>query len=92
MTVRLGRRLGLNAGAIERLGLAGLLHDIGKCAIPESILAKPAVLSASERRVMDHHAALGGRIAALLGADAEVVYAVGTHHRTHPQFAAGAIF
>lgn len=44
---------------IEQIGLASILHDIGKIAIPESILLKPGPLDFAERRAMQEHVTLG---------------------------------
>jgi cyclic di-GMP phosphodiesterase len=41
-----------------------LLHDVGKIAIPDSILQKPGQLTVTERRVMRSHAALGAQLLA----------------------------
>jgi putative nucleotidyltransferase with HDIG domain len=80
LAVRLGRTMGETPAALERLRLAGLLHDIGKCAIPELLLAKPAVLTPRERSVLNHHARLGAEIAAGLGAEQDIVNFVRHHH------------
>jgi len=55
----LGRRLGLHA---ERLELASVLHDVGKAAIPDSILLKPGPLTADERLAVETHADIGNRL------------------------------
>lgn len=52
----LGEKFGLHAESIE---LASVLHDVGKLAIPDSILLKPGPLSADERLVIETHAAVG---------------------------------
>ncbi len=44
------------------LHIAGLLHDIGKIGIPDSILRKPAALSAEEYAIVKQHVALGNMI------------------------------
>jgi len=54
--------LGLDAQAIERVGTAALLHDIGKVAIPDTILHKPAELDAQEWALMREHPVIGERI------------------------------
>ena len=41
----IGTRLGLGADRLERLRLAGLLHDVGKIGIADSILQKPGPLT-----------------------------------------------
>ena len=46
----------------ENLGEAAVLHDIGKLAIPDAILKKPAPLTAEEFEVMKTHPVLGGQI------------------------------
>jgi len=48
----IGRRLGLEEATIEQLRLAGLLHDLGKVAIPDSILQKREPLDAEETIVL----------------------------------------
>ncbi|HEX8964275.1 MAG TPA: bacteriohemerythrin [Rhodocyclaceae bacterium] len=44
---------------VGQIGLAAILHDIGKIAIPEGILLKPAALSLAERQTMEMHTLLG---------------------------------
>ena len=56
--------LGLPAGQIELTRLAAELHDIGKAAIPDSILNKPGPLTAAERTFVERHSAIGERIVA----------------------------
>ncbi|HUS14844.1 MAG TPA: GAF domain-containing protein [Chloroflexia bacterium] len=54
--------LGLGPEAVETIELAGLLHDIGKIAIPDTILQKPSRLTPEEWAVMRTHAAKGADI------------------------------
>lgn len=49
----------LSTKDVEAVRSAGLLHDIGKIGIPDSVLHKPGPLTASERELMNRHAALG---------------------------------
>jgi diguanylate cyclase (GGDEF)-like protein len=49
---------------VERVRLAAELHDIGKAAIPESILNKPGPLDPQERTFMQRHSTIGERIVA----------------------------
>jgi diguanylate cyclase (GGDEF)-like protein len=58
----IGRRLGMNPRDLEALDLAALLHDVGKLAVPESILSKPGRLTEEEFQKMTLHAATGSRI------------------------------
>ncbi|HEX4466357.1 MAG TPA: diguanylate cyclase [Solirubrobacteraceae bacterium] len=71
--------LGLSEEHIARVRLAGLLHDIGKVGVPDSILQKPARLSDDELAVIRRHPELGAQMldhASL----ADVRQWVGTHH------------
>ncbi len=52
----LGQTFGLHAESIE---LASVLHDVGKLAVPDSILLKPGPLNAEERLAIETHAAVG---------------------------------
>ena len=49
LCVAIGERLGFDGDGLERLRLAGLLHDVGKIGVPDAILQKPAALAADER-------------------------------------------
>lgn len=55
----LGRALHLSEDRLELVGLAGLLHDIGKIAVPDRILNKKTALSRAERAVMRRHPLIG---------------------------------
>jgi len=89
MTVRLARYLGMGAGAVERVRIAGLLHDVGKSVIPEDLLAKPDTFSQDERDLMDRHAELGAELAPRLGADAQTADCIRHHHAPVGNGAAG---
>ncbi len=56
LSVSLGRRLGLAKPQLLDLGLAALLHDIGKARVPLEVLNKRGVLSDDERLIMQGHA------------------------------------
>ncbi len=55
MTVRLARALGVPASSLVHIRRGALLHDIGKMAIPDSILLKPGPLTDEEREIMRRH-------------------------------------
>jgi diguanylate cyclase (GGDEF)-like protein len=58
----LARLLRLDADTARTIRVAGLLHDIGKIGIPDSILRKPGKLTDDEYRVVKQHVALGDMI------------------------------
>jgi diguanylate cyclase (GGDEF)-like protein len=64
LSLRVGRRLGLDEAALKQLELGALLHDIGKIGVPTTILGKPGRLSSTERAVIEMHPVLGERIIA----------------------------
>ena len=63
LAVEVARRLGLDEDEIERMAIAAELHDIGKIAIPRSILRKAGPLDADEWDFMRRHTLIGERIA-----------------------------
>ena len=54
-SVRLGHHLGLSRDMLYEIHLAGLLHDIGKIAIPDAVLMKPGRLTDAEMRQVQAH-------------------------------------
>nr|BFD41463.1 cyclic di-GMP phosphodiesterase [Pseudomonas sp. FFPRI_1] len=62
LMVAVARQLQLPATQVHQAGVAGLLHDIGKLTIPDSILNKPEKLSADEFERIKLHPAAGGAI------------------------------
>jgi putative nucleotidyltransferase with HDIG domain len=61
-TVMLARKLGLSEQEIDQIKYAGLLHDIGKIGVSESILNKPGRLTDDEFGEIKKHPDLGARI------------------------------
>ncbi|WP_300675160.1 HD domain-containing phosphohydrolase [Desulfoluna sp.] len=55
MAMALGKRMGLSASEIDALRFAGILHDIGKIAIPREILNKPGPLGLEEWKIVKQH-------------------------------------
>src|SRR5262249_58962494 len=76
----IGRELGLSQAELDLLGHAALFHDIGKLAIPDSILLKPASLTGDEWSLMQRHAEEGARIIDRLGFLQDAVPAIRHHH------------
>jgi len=66
---RIAAVMGLGLDETETVGLAGLLHDVGKIGVPDVILQKPAPLDDAERAIMVGHVHLGAGILAASGVD-----------------------
>ncbi len=62
LSARIAREVGLADEDVEEIRLAGILHDIGKIGVPESVLNKPSRLTDEEYQVMKTHAILGWKI------------------------------
>jgi HD-GYP domain-containing protein (c-di-GMP phosphodiesterase class II) len=59
MCAVIGRQLGLSQFECERLRLASSLHDIGKIAIPDSVMLKDGPFTPQERHIMQRHTIVG---------------------------------
>jgi putative nucleotidyltransferase with HDIG domain len=75
----MARELGLPEQRIVRVRLAGMLHDIGKVGVPDSILSKPAKLTDEEFATIRRHPELGAQILEH-ASFADVRAWVGAHH------------
>jgi len=64
LSVALGQRLGLSKKMLGELGVAALLHDLGKAAIPPSVLNKPGKLTQDEWQMMLDHPIQGVKMIA----------------------------
>jgi diguanylate cyclase (GGDEF)-like protein len=60
--VFLARRMGIDPEQLATIHLAGLLHDVGKIGIPDTLLRKPSRLTAQEFDIFKQHVALGDAI------------------------------
>ncbi len=81
MCVALGRRLGLTREELDQVHLAGLLHDIGKIAVPTSILSKPGPLTVEERDLIERHSLIGYELLRDLGLAPVDKYVLHHHER-----------
>lgn len=52
----------ITSAFIEKIGVAAMLHDIGKIQIPDEILLKPGSLNVDERKLIKQHTTIGARI------------------------------
>ena len=80
LALAIGRELGLSQIELDLLGHAALFHDIGKLAVPDAILLKPAVLTEEEWALMQRHSDEGARIIDRLGFLNDAVPAIRHHH------------
>lgn len=73
--------LGLTQERVKRVGLAALLHDLGKLVLPGAMLEKPGPLSTDEWELMRSHPGIGCRILQRLGSRWEsLALIVAAHH------------
>jgi putative two-component system response regulator len=79
-SVALGKSLGLPAEQLKALHRGGVLHDVGKIGIPDSILLKPGPLSKEEREVIKSHPVIGERICSPLKSLRLVLPIIRHHH------------
>jgi diguanylate cyclase (GGDEF)-like protein/putative nucleotidyltransferase with HDIG domain len=80
LALAIGREIGFSQAELNILGQAALFHDIGKLAVPDSVLLKPAELNDYEWELMRRHADEGARIIERLGFLADAVPAIRHHH------------
>jgi len=68
---------------LEKIRLAGILHDIGKIGVPESILNKPGKLEKDEFEIVKTHCEIGERILRSVITDEEILKAIRHHHERY---------
>ena len=82
-SLAIGEELKLNKETMRNLKITGLLHDIGKVGIPESILGKSAPLNENEAIRMKEHAERGAKIIKNIKNVGEVVSGIRHHHERY---------
>jgi putative nucleotidyltransferase with HDIG domain len=80
IALRIGRELGFEPARLELLRIGALFHDIGKLAVPDAILLKPARLTRQEFEVIKRHCNDGARIVDRFGPLRPVVSIIRHHH------------
>src|SRR5712691_620078 len=78
--MEIGKQLKLNESELEALRAASLLHDIGKIAVPESLISKPGKLTPEEFEKMKVHPVVGAEILERAQFPYPVVPIVRSHH------------
>lgn len=73
--------LGMSPSHVERVRVAGLLHDIGKIGVPDSVLRKPAKLDDEEWAQMQQHPEIGARLLASIDAEDIRSWVLAHHER-----------
>ncbi len=80
-SVELGRKLGLNQQALEKLEFSAILHDVGKIGIPDSILLKAGKLTSEEFQMIKNHTEYGAEIlSGIKYVDADIISGALEHH------------
>jgi HD-GYP domain-containing protein (c-di-GMP phosphodiesterase class II) len=80
LALRVGERMGLRGRDLRRLGLAAMLHDVGKLHTPDEILKKPASLTPAEYEIIKAHPVDGERMLLAEPSLAEAAPIVRSHH------------
>jgi len=78
--VEIGRRIGLGADAFAALRVGGVVHDIGKVAVPDHLLNKRGMLTDSEFEIVKRHPLVGYNILKPLRTFRDVLPIVRWHH------------
>jgi putative two-component system response regulator len=79
-SARLGEHMGLSEDQIVALRRAGVVHDVGKIAVPDAILLKPGSLTPDEWKLIKEHPVVGERICAPLKSFRFVLPIIRHHH------------
>jgi putative nucleotidyltransferase with HDIG domain len=77
----IAERLGLRPRRVDKLRVAGMLHDVGKIGTPDRILQKPGPLTADEYDVVKQHPATGAEIVHAATLEEEAVWILHHHER-----------
>ena len=80
LAVAVAQEVGLNDGLIASVNAAAPLHDIGKLAIPDSLLHRPGPLSREEYEIVQQHAGIGAEILSGIEGGAPLAQIVRHHH------------
>jgi HD-GYP domain-containing protein (c-di-GMP phosphodiesterase class II) len=81
LTIGQAEALGFTGEHLHQVGVASLLHDVGKLFIPEEILSKPTALTSDERKIIETHTVKGARyLMGLEGIPKLAVLAAMEHH------------
>jgi putative nucleotidyltransferase with HDIG domain len=82
IAVRLAEEMGCDAKTLSMLYLAGLLHDVGKIGVEESVLQKQGTLTDEEYNHVKQHVTIGRRILSSLARREDILPVVLHHHES----------
>ncbi|WP_313193195.1 HD domain-containing phosphohydrolase [Shinella zoogloeoides] len=80
LMMRLARLLHYGEDAVRELGVAGLLHDVGKLMVPNTVLNKAGGLDTDEKRLIRTHPELGYRLLKEQDGISDTVLEICRHH------------
>ena len=83
IAVSIAKKLAIPQAVLEKIELAGLLHDVGKIGVSETILNKPGRLTSEEFEVVKSHCEIGERILVPIVEDKEILEMVRHHHERY---------
>ena len=83
ISVAIAKEIGLSPEDSNRVRLAGLVHDIGKIGVRESVLNKPSRLTDEEFQHVQKHSEIGEHILAPIADDKEILKLVRNHHERY---------
>ena len=83
LCVRLATEVGLGTDRVRDLELGAMLHDIGKCKIPDAILNKAGPLDENEWKVMRRHPEIGAEIVSKIDFLRGAADVVRNHHEKY---------
>jgi HD-GYP domain-containing protein (c-di-GMP phosphodiesterase class II) len=84
LMVSLGRQLGMDEASAREVGLAGMLHDMGKAMMPLDVLNKPGKLTDAEYEIMKTHPQHGYELLQEGKGVGELTLDVTLHHHERP--------
>ncbi len=95
LAVTIAREMGLSEQMCHTISVAGLLHDIGKIAIPDKLLTKAGQYTEAEWQIVKQHSGLGAQILEISPALHPIMSIIRHHHerwdgKGYPDFLAGA--
>lgn len=81
LAISVGKTIGLSEEDLHKVGVGALLHDVGKTAVDEKIIKKPAALSSDEWEKVKAHPVLGSNIAERMdGMNEDIRRIIYEHH------------